>query len=106
MDEEITCLFVICQKSLDNVNDVETLDEREGRELTEQAENAMTSYKLFQVRRYSKHVAANTATQVTLRELRKRRGKVQQEATPEESSRESRSNCHLHREHESHTEEG
>ena len=26
--------------------------------------------------------------------------------TPEESSRESRSNCHLHREHESHTEEG
>ena len=72
MDEEITCLFAICQKSLDNVNDVETLDEREGRELTEQAESAMTSYKLFQVRSYTKHATANTATQVTLTELRKR----------------------------------
>ena len=60
MDEEKTC--AICQKSLDNVNDV--------RELTEQAESAMTSYKLFQVKKYTKHAAANTATQIKLTELR------------------------------------
>ena len=50
---------------------------REVRELTEQAESAMTSYKLFQVKRYTKRAAANTATQIELTALRKRRGKVQ-----------------------------
>ena len=76
MDEEITC--AICQKSMgNNVNDVVTLRVKEVRELTEQAESAMTSYKLFQVKRYTKLAAANTATQIELTELRKRRGKVQ-----------------------------
>ena len=42
------------------------------RELTEQAQSAMTSYKLFQVRRYTKHAAANTATQVTLLRAKKK----------------------------------
>ena len=46
MDEEITC--AICQKSLDNVK---YNVRREVRELTEQAESAMTSYKLFQVKK-------------------------------------------------------
>ena len=67
MDEEITC--AICQKSLDNVNDVVI---REVRELTERAESAMTSYKLFQVKKYTKQAAANTATQIKLTELRKK----------------------------------
>ena len=60
MDEEITC--PICQKSLDDVNDVVTLREKKPslRELTEQAESAMTSYKLFQVRKYTKHAAASS----------------------------------------------
>ena len=40
MDEEITC--PICQKSLDNVNDVVTLREKGSEELPEQAESAMT----------------------------------------------------------------
>ena len=35
MDEEITC--AICQKSLDNVNDIVTLRQKKVRELTEQA---------------------------------------------------------------------
>ncbi|XP_073240418.1 uncharacterized protein [Porites lutea] len=47
MDEEITC--AICQKSLDNVNDVVTLRQK-GSEGINRA-SAMTSYKLFQVRR-------------------------------------------------------
>ena len=42
------------------------------REVTEQAQSAMTSYKLFQVRRYTKHAAANTATQVTLLRAKKK----------------------------------
>ena len=53
---------------------------REVRELTEQAENTITSYKQSQVRKYTKHAAANTATQVKLTELRRRRGKVQKVA--------------------------
>ena len=64
MDEEITC--AICQKSLDNVNQ-KSLDNvnsawegKSLRELTEQAESAMTSYKLFQVRKYTKHAAASS----------------------------------------------
>ena len=48
---------------------------KEVRELTEQAGSAMTSYKLVQVRRYTNHEAANTATQVTLTELKKGEGK-------------------------------
>lgn len=49
---------------------------REVRELTEQAQSAMTSFKLFQVKKYTKHAAAKIATQVTLTELRNRRGQV------------------------------
>ena len=59
MDEEITC--AICQKSLDNGNNVVTLREK-GSEEIKQAESAMTWCKLFQVRRYTKHAAANTTT--------------------------------------------
>ena len=71
MDDEITC--AICQKSLDNVKDVVTLREK-GREGINRA--STERYDIIQpatVKRYTKHTAAHTATQLTSPELRNRR---------------------------------
>ena len=71
MDDEITC--AICQKSLDNVKDVVTLREK-GREAINRA--STERYDIIQpatVKRYTKHAAAHTATQLTSPEQRNRR---------------------------------
>ena len=65
MDEEITC--AICQKSLDNVNDVVTL-----REKGSEGINRASRKRNDQVKKNTKYAAANTATQIKLTELRKK----------------------------------
>ena len=73
MDEEINC--AIFQKSLDNVNDVVNLREN-GSEGINRASRERNDL-IQTIPGNTKHAAANTATQIKLIVLRKRRGKVQ-----------------------------